>query len=377
MTDIYKIQEEDINFSLREKIVQLIRISCISVFLTRILILIFSVYDDVYYDIFDTAILSIGIYIIAFMISYFKDYKDKYYVNFYLLHLEVFIFSYYFMQIYGFGYGFEMQVLVLMVFSYFTMFKNKIIPYIILSIEVVFFIYLYLISYIDYSVYDYAKPICFLANVTIIIFIFYKIQIVFKVGKYIRMMTSENQQKYFKSKSSNDRLTEVLNIYSFKELIVVKFLSNDSVTMNNISFISINIQDFKFINDKHGYAIGDEILRTFAKMLKNNCENDQLISRMGGDKFIIAIFNEDEEYVLKLANTIKDSTKMNQFTRFKTPIKLNIGVVFANFPVFEQINQIIQESLKNMEQCKVKQEFIHFSIYEDEKSQTGGGNYKF
>lgn len=367
------------SMELREKLIEVVKTTYLGITSIRIVTLLISIFILHNNNLTQTCMVSICAYIAFFIITHSKKYYEFYYLNFYLMHLEVCFFTYNFISSCGFGYGFEIQIIIMLALSYFTSTQNKFLSYLLFVLEATLFIYMYVAFGADYKIHDYLKPICFVSNIVLISLVFYKIQDAFKIGKFLKAMTSANQRKYFESKSSNDKLTETLNIYSFRELIVIKFLSNDTVIINNISFIAINIQDFKSINDKHGYEVGDEILKIFAKTLKNNCENDQLIARIGGDKFIIAIFNEDEEYVKKLAYAIKDSTKMNQFTRYKVELKLNVGISFANFPDFEQINNIIQESLQNMERCKSKQEFMHFSIYKDLSGteSMGGGNYGF
>ncbi|MEN3752323.1 GGDEF domain-containing protein [Mangrovibacter sp. SLW1] len=53
--------------------------------------------------------------------------------------------------------------------------------------------------------------------------------------------------------------------------------------------ILLDIDNFKNINDKYGHDIGDRTLVTLAKRLKNLCRSSDIISRFGGEEFVVVL----------------------------------------------------------------------------------------
>jgi diguanylate cyclase (GGDEF)-like protein/putative nucleotidyltransferase with HDIG domain len=80
-----------------------------------------------------------------------------------------------------------------------------------------------------------------------------------------------------------------------------KWLSEGKV----VSIVFIDTDGLKGINDQYGHLVGDEILRTFARSLKEGIDENALIGRYGGDEFVILLPKKEREEAEDLVKRIK------------------------------------------------------------------------
>ena len=73
--------------------------------------------------------------------------------------------------------------------------------------------------------------------------------------------------------------------------------------------IFLDLDRFKIINDTKGHTVGDIILQKVAGRLKIAVQNEGLVSRQGGDEFIILLEDIDKESASKVAKRI-----LNEFS---------------------------------------------------------------
>jgi len=77
-----------------------------------------------------------------------------------------------------------------------------------------------------------------------------------------------------------------------------------------LCLVSIDINNFKMINDNYGHDEGDKVLQEFAKITQTNLrKNLDSVYRIGGDEFIILILDSDIIPVEKIIIRLNDKVK--------------------------------------------------------------------
>lgn len=100
-----------------------------------------------------------------------------------------------------------------------------------------------------------------------------------------------------------DPLTGLFNRRAFSERLVAEIekCRNES---NSLTYILIDLDDFKRINDRHGHAHGDAVLRKLGETLTRSSRNVDVVGRYAGDEFIILLCNVDRELARALVARI-------------------------------------------------------------------------
>ncbi len=88
------------------------------------------------------------------------------------------------------------------------------------------------------------------------------------------------------SLATRDPLTQVANRAEFENLFP-RFIERHQESRLPLSVIVADIDRFKSVNDNYGHQAGDEVLQSFARLLKTSCREGDLVARYGGEEFVM------------------------------------------------------------------------------------------
>lgn len=75
----------------------------------------------------------------------------------------------------------------------------------------------------------------------------------------------------------------------------------------NLAVMFLDLDHFKAINDTHGHAVGDEVLKEVAKRLSRQSRDEDTVCRNGGDEFLYLLMNpQDRSNVDRIAGLVFD-----------------------------------------------------------------------
>jgi len=83
-----------------------------------------------------------------------------------------------------------------------------------------------------------------------------------------------------------DPMTNVANRRWLREAVAAA-IADAAETRTGVGLVFLDLVDFKSINDNHGHAVGDEVLRQLANRLVAGCRGGDSVARVGGDEFVI------------------------------------------------------------------------------------------
>ena len=128
-----------------------------------------------------------------------------------------------------------------------------------------------------------------------------------------------------------DSLTEVYTrryaIARFREEI-----KRSNIRKINLSFLMIDVDHFKSINDHHGHIAGDQILREIAKIIKENIREIDIAGRYGGEEFCVILPDTDIGGAQYAAERIRQATQTSLLKAYDTKIHTTVSIGIATFP---------------------------------------------
>lgn len=74
----------------------------------------------------------------------------------------------------------------------------------------------------------------------------------------------------------------------------------------------VDLDHFKAINDTHGHAAGDEVLRTVAATLKSQLRRSDLLGRIGGEEFSVFLPDTDLDGARQVAENLRRAVQACQ-----------------------------------------------------------------
>ena len=116
--------------------------------------------------------------------------------------------------------------------------------------------------------------------------------------------------------SYSDKLTSLKNRAYMERM----FNTLDKNKENKYYIIMGDLNGLKLTNDVLGHLEGDKVLCLVSKVLTENCASDDVVSRWGGDEFVILTINKNEEYVANLIDKLKEKYENETEFHFKISI---------------------------------------------------------
>lgn len=99
-----------------------------------------------------------------------------------------------------------------------------------------------------------------------------------------------------------------------------------------LSVIMLDIDYFKSINDVYGHQFGDIILKEFAKCLKDFARSVDIITRYGGEEFVIVLPDTSKKEVIMFGERLLNTLARHLFDPEGRKIKLKVSMGIASFP---------------------------------------------
>jgi diguanylate cyclase len=157
--------------------------------------------------------------------------------------------------------------------------------------------------------------ICLLISGCGINIIFTGSWLIFPIPCYLayRLWDIQKTDKVIKNlmfNANKDALTGLLNRRGLES--AWNDLRNDRRNTSQAVMI-LDIDHFKDINDTYGHDRGDHVLKELAQVVKNQIRSDDIISRWGGEEFVVILSNINASHASHVSEKIRSAIEAHDF----------------------------------------------------------------
>ncbi len=155
-----------------------------------------------------------------------------------------------------------------------------------------------------------------------------------KVLETKRLRELAQESEYYKTLSFTDPMTGLANYRSLMETLKNELYRSKRYD-HSLSFLIIDIDDFKICNDTWGHLTGDRVLKEVAGIIRKSIRGYDFAARYGGEEFAVVLTETKGDEALFAAERIRRSIfnykfNTNDGASIDTPISVSIGV--SSFP---------------------------------------------
>ncbi|MCA1065073.1 diguanylate cyclase [Rossellomorea sp. AcN35-11] len=150
--------------------------------------------------------------------------------------------------------------------------------------------------------------------------------------------------------ATKDFLTNLNNVRQF-DVSYNQSLKEAKERNEKLSFLLIDIDHFKTVNDTYGHHAGDEVLKELGKVLTIHSRSFDIVSRNGGEEFSILLLDCPHEHAMAIAERIRAAVEKHRFTISSSQtISISVSIGVSTFPdtvsstdeeIFEQADKAL------------------------------------
>jgi diguanylate cyclase (GGDEF)-like protein len=138
--------------------------------------------------------------------------------------------------------------------------------------------------------------------------------------------------RLFRAQAETDYLTGLANRAKSEEGLAQLVTLADRFS-EPLSVAILDIDEFKLVNDAHGHAVGDSVLRRLGEHLQRDFRGNDVVGRWGGEEFIVGMYGMSRQSAVKRVTDTLDRFAEDQFASGTLTFKVSFSGGVAEYPL--------------------------------------------
>jgi diguanylate cyclase (GGDEF)-like protein len=165
------------------------------------------------------------------------------------------------------------------------------------------------------------------------------------------LAAARTQMAALEARADVDPLTDVLNRRGFQRELK-RSLAYVKRYGPSAALLYLDLDGFKAINDRHGHAAGDAVLKAVAMVINRLVRASDLVARLGGDEFAVLLWNIGEADARKKALTIEAAVARTTATHAGTTLSIGASAGVALLLPLDNSADVIERADRAMYERK-------------------------
>jgi diguanylate cyclase (GGDEF)-like protein len=157
-------------------------------------------------------------------------------------------------------------------------------------------------------------------------------------------------QQALEQMAVTDPLTALYNRRYFTERLSEAFavIDREKIVIHIIMF---DLDHFKDINDTYGHQMGDAVLLQFSHILRRGVRKNDIIARIGGEEFVISMFNIPSDRAHAAADRIRDVVAKYNFEWEGNKVHMTTSIGVASYPDLKMEDPTLEKMLQEADEA--------------------------
>ncbi len=169
-------------------------------------------------------------------------------------------------------------------------------------------------------------------------------------GEASAALTRAYSHRAAEVRATTDALTGLPNRRYFDE--VCSLIGRRRRADDAVGILMIDIDRFKALNDEHGHAVGDRVLRQVAGAIASAVRDDDVPARYGGEEFVVLLRNPARGVAVEVGERIRGAVRaLDLSAEGVGPVSVSVGVALASGPD-EPIAEIVAQADRALYRAK-------------------------
>ncbi|NCC27523.1 MAG: GGDEF domain-containing protein, partial [Gammaproteobacteria bacterium] len=166
-----------------------------------------------------------------------------------------------------------------------------------------------------------------------------------------RSIETERQKAY--QRSIRDSLTGLFTRFYMQEMMEHHCSVHDRDESSPVAAVMVDVDHFKRVNDTHGHAAGDEVLKQVAQILRKSIRETDIPVRFGGEEFVLFLVGSSALGARDCAERIRSAIEQHAFAiDADQQLAVTVSLGAAMRSRFESLDALIRRADRALYRAK-------------------------